>query len=217
MADIKITKDLLKPFVSQDETRPGLTDIFRQYGYVVASDGHIMIRIPENMVDDWYNIIQKNHPNSESIIPKELPWNKPFTKGCLKKALAKAAKVDEKIKCQDCQGSGMVEWTYESQDGREYTDKFKCPVCQGKGNLGITGRLVPDPEQLYSFAGGIMNTECLNDLIRVMDTFKVKKITLRSSDNFKAMFTIGRIQVLKAFVVIEGEDKPLLEKIINIK
>ena len=39
----------------------------------------------------------------------------------------------------------------------------------------------------------------------------------RSSDNFKAMFTIGEVQILKTFVIIEGEDKPLLDEMINIR
>lgn len=217
MAEIKITKDLLIPFVSKDETRPGLADVFRQHGYVIASDGHLLIRVLENMVDDLAQISEQGLPNTDSIIPKELPWNKTITKDCLLKALTKAPKVEEKIKCEDCHGSGKVEWTYEAQNGHEYTDNFECPVCHGKGHHGVTGKLVPDPQQLYSLAGGAMNTECLYDLIRVMETFKVKKMLLRSSDNFKAMFTIGEVQVLKAFVIIEGEDKPLLDEMINIR
>lgn len=217
MKEIKITKDHLVPFVSKDETRPGLADVFRQHGYVIASDGHLLIRVPENIVDDLAQIPEQGLPNTDNVIPKELPCNRPITKDCLLKSLAKAPKVEEKEKCEDCHGSGKVEWTYEARDGYEYTDKFECPVCGGKGHHGMTGELVPDPQQLYSLAGGIMNPECLNDLIRVMETFKVKKMSLRSSDSYKAIFTIGEIQILRAFVVIENEDRLLPEEIINIK
>lgn len=51
-----------------------------------------------------------------------------------------------------------------------------------------------------------MDTECLDNIVKVMDVFKVTKVCIRASDEYKIMFTIGDIQVLKTYIVKSGEE-----------
>lgn len=217
MAEIIITKKMLEPFVSKDGSRPALENVFRQKGYVVASDGHILIRVPEGMVKDFDAIPLQATPNVDAIVREDMPLDIPLTKALIEKKIKEAPQVREKETCEDCQGTGKVEWNYEDKEGFLHTEKFDCPVCKGRGYLSETGRMVPDPEQLFSLAGGLMNTECLDAIIKVMEAFKVSKVAIRASDNYKAMFTIGDIQVLRTFVILDEDARAKLDDVICIK
>ena len=201
-----ITKERLEPFVLKDDPREILNKVFRQNGYVVASDGHILIRVPEGRVKDADHIPVQDLPHINSILPSETPLDIPLTKSLIKKKIEEAPTVADKLKCKDCEGSGKVEWYYDDKEGCQHTDTFKCPVCKGKGYVSETGRMIPDPRQLFSLADGLMDAECLDNIVKVMDVFKVTKVCIRASDEYKIMFTIGDIQVLKTYIMKSGEE-----------
>jgi len=217
MAKKIITKKMLEPFTSKDGSRPALERIFRQNDYVIASDGHVLVRIPEGTVENYADIPIQEMPHVSAIVPTETPLDVTLTKALIEKKLKLAPQVKGKVTCEECNGSGNVEWYHDGKDGVQYTKSFKCPVCMGKGWTEETENLVPDPEQLFSFSGGFMNPECLNDIIKVMNTFGVAKMKIRATDNYKVMFAIGDIQILRAFVVLSNEDKTKLNNAIKIK
>lgn len=102
--------ETLKKFCYPDNMRPNLMEPFSRDGYTWASDGRIMIRVPEipgavghkKAPDPWTAWLKKP---LEEYIPAELPqgWQEMEV---------------EYFECQTCQGTGQV---------------YICPECEGEG------------------------------------------------------------------------------------
>jgi hypothetical protein len=103
------------PFTNADKT------------VIFATDGHAMICIKNNSGEN-------NFENHEDRIKRIYPAE--CSSDCLsvsfeelQNALNKIKPIN-KMKCPDCNGTGEVEWEYES-----YTKEFECPVCDGNGTI----------------------------------------------------------------------------------
>lgn len=111
---------------------------FERDGFIYATDTRIMVRVSEDLCEEKYEISEK---------PKNIP---PFPNAdcCYKLELKELVGVIKSIpecetiavsgkeaECDECEGDGRVEWTYEDSDGEEHYDYFDCPICGGKGKV----------------------------------------------------------------------------------
>ena len=83
----------------------------------------------------------------ERIVPDGINNDQIIPLDTLKKIVAEFPKVDEYTddtkECEECGGSGSVEWTYKS-----YEQYYYCPQCDGAGDIPIkpekTGKQIFD-------------------------------------------------------------------------
>lgn len=111
--------------------------------YFVASDRYIAVRIDKSKCNGEYSE-HKRQPTSWNRVFGE-PSGTPFVLNVhdLAKAIndiPESETIDvtgspDVAECSECEGSGYVEWTYESKDGEEYSEIHDCPVCQGRGKF----------------------------------------------------------------------------------
>lgn len=125
-----------------------------------------------------------------------------------------APKVEELPICKECQGSGKTKWRYEASDGQEFEHEYSCPVCKGKGNTGNTGRMVTDPNALFTIKGALMNKDCLDMLLKAMKTLKTTTLRIRNVDPFKVTFSSGEILILKTAIKTSSPDEMALAPIV---
>ena len=130
---------LLNLFTGNDKLRPAMSFPNLKDGIVYASDGHVLIAIPETELSLKYKTNEK-YPKAEKLLEDFEKRNLTSINvrvSDIAKELAKArVHVDmDSIKCEECNGSGEVEWEYQSKEGRYYEHDDDCPVCKGKGNF----------------------------------------------------------------------------------
>ena len=125
-----VLADVFSLFVGVDKVRPELLKPFEINGKVYATDGYALVRTDKANID--FVIDNKNKtPNCEKVIP-EINTSLILS---ITKEMLEPLKTDDEIEitgknidCKTCEGSGTVEWTYES-----HTREFDCPVCEGSG------------------------------------------------------------------------------------
>lgn len=128
---------LLNEFVSTDGYRPILEHPFLQNGYVCATDTHVLIRIREDLAAGKYE--EQDKPAVTKIIPQpncEIIF--PISK--IEDAL-KRINLNERSKflceCDECRGTGEVNWEYVDKSGHRHTMYEECPVCDGECELHL--------------------------------------------------------------------------------
>jgi len=128
---------LLGLFTGHDESRPVLMFPNLKDGLVCASDGHVLISIPEDELTLQYNSVEK-YPNGHKLVSdmeKETLRSIKVDIETLGKELARCRFEADKliIKCKECNGSGNVEWEYEDRERDTHYRTEDCPLCDGTG------------------------------------------------------------------------------------
>ena len=133
---------LLNLFTGNDKLRPVMSFPNLKNGIVYASDAHVLIAVPEAELSLKYKTDDK-FPKAEKLLDE-------FEKGNLTsinvrvsdiaKELVKARlRVDmDSIKCEECNGSGEVEWEYTTKNYGKHEMTDDCPVCKGDGAFDKT-------------------------------------------------------------------------------
>lgn len=137
----EINDFLLNLFTANDDIRPAMMFPNLKDGIVYATDAHVLITIPEEELSLKYETNEK-YPNAEKTILDTERENSILRKSIkvkvpdMLKELTKARICSDKlqIKCNECEGSGEVEFSYLSKMNKYYYDDFECPVCEGKGS-----------------------------------------------------------------------------------
>lgn len=185
-------------FYTKDELRPKISSPFEADGYVVASNGHVLIRVRKNRVDFEYDASNKG-PDMTGIIPEYnrnslLQLNKQFFD--VYKTVDEYEDVIKNVECYKCRGKRVVEWTHES-----YKKLSACPICSGKG---FHEKTVSEKTGKRLFNYQVIKIENSYFLMRAFYIiFSVQElvggdIVLVSlgDDNSKGMFKIGDCEVL---------------------
>ena len=111
---------------------------FYKDGYVVATDSAILVRVPHNALKEKFCM-----PELKQRLPDFPKPNCDFELPLAKLVeILKSIPEEEQVpvhgtaaECDECGGSGTVEWVYEDSDGEEYREDFNCPICNGRGEV----------------------------------------------------------------------------------
>ena len=190
--------DLL-PFVSRNAAADTINHVFRQKGYIVATDGHILLQVPVDAVAGGDDIMEQDHPSVSSVIPKHFDKPKLLYVKAIESALEKAPKVDAQKECPECAGGGTVMWTYEGTED-DYEQEFRCPCCNGKGYVRTNGEMMPDPKQVFTMLGIKYYTKDLQRLIRAIGVAGVKQAKILDHQYHRLYIEAGSAQILIAGV-----------------
>ena len=103
---------------------------FIQDGYVIATDGTILIRLNKSLVN--IELQEQDSPKCQGLFMprKDVGF---ISLDSVKSLLSvpfieETIEVDETKECTKCDGGGTVEWEFE-----RWTKYLDCPVCYGEG------------------------------------------------------------------------------------
>ena len=199
-------------FISQNDY-PQLPFPFWQNNKLCASDGHVLIRIDKNLVEnpEWVPQPQPKtkYPDTGCVIP-EYSLDIPLTVNQIQNAIQKAKIVDEYEPCDDCHGTGMVTWEYEGLVN-DYTKEDKCPVCDGEGHLQKTGRQIPDPKQLYAVRNLFFSGKRMAWLLDVMQQMEITKLVIKAITEITMLLTTDGVEILIASGIPEKDDNQAIK------
>ena len=128
-----------------------IDNVFLFRDRLCATDGMILFICdkPDGFSDELQDGTGKVEPVYQ---PPQTPF-KTYSIQSIRDEIYKLPQVDEYDykECSECDGSGEVEYTYESKSGRDYEIDYDCPKCGGNGDFKTkTGKMIPDVNN-YSF------------------------------------------------------------------
>ncbi len=201
MKKIVRVADMLQ-FTSNNAANESICHVFRQKGYIVATDGHILLRFPVDAVAGGDDVMEQDTPSVGSVIPTHFDKPKQLRITAIETALEKAPKVDAQKECPECGGGGTVMWTYEGNED-SYEQEFRCPCCHGKGYVPTEGELMPDPKQVFTMLDIKYHTKDMQRLIRAINMAGVKQAKILNHEYYCLYIEAGSAQILIAGVAEE--------------
>jgi hypothetical protein len=229
MERIKINKydQAIKEFVYRsypDKTKEWMKAPFTYKNYVMATNGHIMCRIPETLPEDKYvELIE----GKTVKYPEEANTNIVLDVNYLLYKLSDLPRIDEydyigqDVDCKCCEGSGLVDFKFEYK-GKCYTESFDCPICKGDG-LEEKIRSIPNGNKIidkdeYICKIGIYHYSCyyISLIVKVAHSLELKEILLshQKSENGLSVFKIGKVvEVLLMSMIINNDKHKLVFEI----
>lgn len=132
----KINADILQDFCNPESNHEWYSKPFVNDGHVVATDAHALISIKQEMVYSTKYIETCDKKYLEIVQTQEASATDSLilNVNTLIEALKKLpSDQEENHMCQDCKGSGTVEFDYHSYSDQMYNIEAECPVCRGTG------------------------------------------------------------------------------------
>ena len=156
---------------------------------VYATDGRVVILMNPNVTSLSYEEI--DFPLIGNLIKGA--GEEFFTLDSLKKTLASFEMEEEQVlteemeECEECKGSGEVEWIYIDIDGKTHYRYFDCPVCDGKGGAeGVfesTGFMIPTDDSIVRIGKLFFRGIVAQKLLWAMEYFNVDKAAFAEGEN----------------------------------
>nr|DAN19901.1 MAG TPA: protein of unknown function (DUF5351) [Caudoviricetes sp.] len=156
---------------------------------VFATDGVILIMMNPSMLSESYEEIKK--PVIYKVFRGSM--EEYFTFEALKKVLASFAMEEEQVvteegrECEECEGSGEVEWEYTDQDGEIHFRDSDCPVCHGDGMFEdvfkSTGFMIPTEDSIVRIGKLFFRGIVVQKLLWAMEYFNVDKAAFAKGKN----------------------------------
>jgi hypothetical protein len=183
---MKNEKEVLEMYTDEDHLRPVFKTPFAQNGYVYATDGKILIRVPESAVGEAYPHAEK--PNASAVFI-DTGKEASVTIRQLKKMLAKVKPIEEvhtvgkDVECEECRGFWEVTWSYE-----RWEKDFECPVCNGSGyssrkEEAPTGKMILDKLAPVRLVDRLFRAGYLQTIVKTMELLGIHKVVMKYNEN----------------------------------
>lgn len=149
---------------------------------VFATDSHKAIYINAEVCQGEYERTEKFDMKFPSVAEQEL--NIPLLS--LQKAYDSLPKVEDEEydeeECNECNGTGSVEWEYTDKNGKTHHQDFDCPACDGWGFFKRNIRKCYDPEYdaIIELDGFFINNQHIKAIIDALFLLGKNHITLLS-------------------------------------
>jgi len=143
---------------------------FERNGFVYASDARIMVRVEKSLCEESYD--PQGGPKSLPSFPAPEINYKLDLKELIEvlKSIPRYETVavsGKEAECDECEGSGEVEWTYEDSSGEEHSKNFYCPICGGGGK--VKTKEYAREERAVAINGTLFNAGLLQIIAEAMN------------------------------------------------
>lgn len=186
---IKSEKEALQMFCGKEE---GLyRELYKQpYANeadnmkIIATDGKAMLIVDKSLTKCKYKTISQAIPTfTGGAVNIEIEFStidKAYEKLEFEKEMV--SKDGGTKECEDCEGTGHVDFEFESIDGELYYIEEDCPVCDGTGEregyeLVETGRQVPCDNQCYLIGGVYFREDIITRVVSALRLMGFERIT----------------------------------------
>jgi Zn finger protein HypA/HybF involved in hydrogenase expression len=201
--------EILNLFVTKDELRPPMTKPNIGDKYASSTDAHSLVFFDKNLLpsDINFQTIGK-YPDISIFVNVEENLNNLLSIDKINSTLEKCPLIedfDEEEKedtCDECNGSGEVEVTYEDKKLKDHDIDVECPICEGHGKCTVTiekpnGKMVRNNEYYVQCGNSFMSIYLIERLLKVSELlceeiFLVNQIT----ESQFSVFRIGKVKVL---------------------
>ena len=176
---------IFKLFVGNDDLRPKMHHPFRYKDYWCATDAHAMVYIPVDIADVEHS---EETINCSPFIPPQVTCHHVVNVADFKSKLIVELVPDE-TDCEECDGSGVVEYEYDGKDISD-TQTLDCPLCNGHGTITNSKKLVPNVYANFRYKGVVFSYRNLIKLVSACEemgeeTFTVIHLDARKASYFK--------------------------------
>lgn len=180
---MKREKDFFECFMDvEDDYLPSFCHkAFYKDGYVVATDRIILVRVPYNSLEGIYD--KEDTPKKLPIFPAP-NCNLHLPLSVLVDTI-KSIPAEEMVsvegaaaECDECEGTGLVEWTYEDCEGKEHLENFDYPICNGCGR--VKTKKYHREWRCISINGSIFSVRPLMKLAKAMDIAGFDSVNVRN-------------------------------------
>lgn len=171
---------------------------------VFATDGKILILMDTSM-------LSRTFEESEFSSIRKLTLNSAegyFTFESLKKTLESFGMEEEQEvievgrECEECEGSGEVEWEYTDLDGEIHFHDGECPVCNGEGEtkdvFKSTGFMIPTYNSFVRIGKSFFRGVVAQKLLWAMEYFNVDKAGLSEGEKTICFTLENGVQIVVA-------------------
>jgi excinuclease UvrABC ATPase subunit len=174
-------KELLGHFTATDEFVPWAQQPFTIDNRNMATDGHTMISIPK--IAEYEGIGEEKEAATRAYFSGQNMKAEILTadiKTAIESIKSFVEKVKVKKECPECEGLGLVEWSYKKCIG-----DFACPVCNGNGEV---------------------TTGATEDVVRYEDTLlQIGEHLFKRSVVAKLLFAAEHLNAEKVYLVKQGK------------
>lgn len=184
--------------VAKDELHANIEHPFRQDKYIYASDGKILLAIPQALFNQptLAHFPMQDTPNPTKIINRmKTSLGVQISTAYIQNMLDQCPK-EAILSCRECQGSGQVVYTYKTMiDDDDYLKTYElkgiCPICQGTGkeHTATPGYKKYTAIQLKKGLP-LIGMELMLLLQKVLDTLHVSSFTIEGYNDWFTWFDI---------------------------
>lgn len=182
--------ELVMEFASRDHLKPAMLKPCLVNGFVIATNGHVLIKIKQELLSGSYSIIE-GFPNTEKILNSpRLEQPVIYNKEELRKQFEKYKIVPlyDMRECIECNGDGYLECNLGH--GHE------CKKCNGEGERkgGIIGDefYYDRSTEGFELSNASFNPNYIYMPIKIADALEEETITLVSGPSVARIFEIGQ-------------------------
>ena len=169
---LKNEKEALQMFCDKENgLRPLMTKPFkneRDEGRVWATDGHVLLIVDPKLTRCKYETGRLGLPTFNDDNCDNLITFDRIEEAFAKFELVPEMKIEkgEDIECEECEGTGEVEWEFTDSHGHTYYETHDCPCCDGSGEKAEqkkvpTGRMILPKFALFDFDGATFDASII--------------------------------------------------------
>lgn len=187
---------------------PHSIQLFKQKPYyetrrkkVFSTNGQLLIMMNPSILSESYEEIEK--PLIYTVFRDSMEGC--FTFESLKKVLVSFEMEEEQViieeggECEECGGSGEVEWEYTDLDGKSHFHDNDCPVCNGDGMFeGVcksTGFMIPTEDSTVRIGKSFFRGIEAQKLLWTMEYFNVDKAEFSESEKSVSVTLDNGVQI----------------------
>lgn len=205
-------QEIITRFLDQNSDRELLNKAWSFGGKTYATNGNALL-----ITDGVYGVvIDDNSKQAEKIkiVIPEFDGAKSIDRQLLVDALKNVPKVIVYEDCPDCEGSGEVEFDYESKNGRYYDVSFECPVCRGDGDTGREIGKECNIKYIFEIYGCYIAPKQIQRIVECCTETSELTFSRNGEDGNKTLWTFGNYKVLQMGVLRVQDSEQIVIKVI---
>jgi hypothetical protein len=201
--------EILNLFITDDELRLSMTTPNIGEKYASATDAHSLVFFNKDLLPENTKFQELGkYPDISIFIDVEENHNQELVIEKINSILDTCPLIedyDEEEKedtCNECNGSGEVEVTYEDKNMKDHDIYVECPICDGYGECTVTiekpnGKMVRNYEYYVECVNSFLSIHLIERLLKISDLVNSPIVLVnQTTESNYSIFKIDNIKVL---------------------